>query len=387
VPSQARRRALTASRPNPTWDTEVLAASVERESRPADALAGAPAALPNPLALRSAERWLRQSEPVVVPTETVYGLAALARDRAGVERVFAIKGRPADNPLIAHVASLEQARSLGHLGEAAEELARLFWPGALTIVVNARDALPWLSAGLDSIALRLPSHDFMRALIERVGPLAAPSANLSGRPSPTRAAHALADLAGLVPLIVDGGALEHGVESTVVDARDATLRLLRPGALGVEAIEAAMGRPLQAVAAGDAARSPGMKYRHYSPRAELWVYPVGPGDGQARVDALLEADARRLVASGRRVAAISARPLAATHWIPLPPSATAIARSLFDWLRRCDELASDVILIEGISASGVGRAVMDRLLRAASVVRRAPELDAVPRGASDEPAE
>jgi L-threonylcarbamoyladenylate synthase len=380
---------LSAPRPNPTWQTEVAAAFVQQQPAPADARSRGPAVLPNPEALRSAERWLQQGQPVVVPTETVYGLAALARMREGVERVFAIKGRPDDNPLIAHVASVDQARELGHLGALAEELAREFWPGPLTLVVKARELLPWLSAGLDSIALRLPSHPFMRALIERTGPLAAPSANLSGRPSPTLAAHVLTDLIGLVPLIVDAGALEHGVESTVVDARDATLRLLRPGALGVEAIEARLGLRLLAVGPGDAARSPGMKYRHYSPRAELWVYPArGDGESSGSEPArLIDADARRLMASGRRVAVIATCSPDVTHAIHLPQAATAVAQSLFDWLRRCDELEMDVILIEGIVEHGIGRAVMDRLLRAASVIRRAPDPVVDPRGASDEPTE
>lgn len=338
----------------------------------------APALVPNLAALRSAERWLRQAEPVVVPTETVYGLAALAHDRTGVERVFQIKGRPADNPLIAHVADLEQARTLGRLGPLAEELARLFWPGPLTLVVDAREPLPWLSAGLDSIALRLPSHAFMRALIERAGPIAAPSANLSGRPSPTHAAHARADLAGLVPLIVDGGALEHGLESTVVDARSDSPQLLRPGAVTVEQLEAALGLSLLTAQAGGAVRSPGMKYRHYSPHAELWVYPVAEASSapDATPAALIDEDCRRLLAQGRRVGVIASRPPAATRSFSLPASAAEVARGLFDWLRRCDELGLDVILIEGIAPAGVGHAVMDRLLRAASVVRRAAELPA-----------
>jgi L-threonylcarbamoyladenylate synthase len=375
APSQARRRALDASRPQPAWDTELLAAFLPREAATVAAPSSTPALLPDPAALRSAERWLRRSQPVVVPTETVYGLAALARDRAGVQRVFQIKGRPADNPLIAHVADLEQARALGKLGPLAEELARSFWPGPLTLVVDARETLPWLSAGLDSIALRFPAHAFMRALIERAGPIAAPSANLSGRPSPTLASHAQADLAGLVPLIVDGGALEHGLESTVVDARSSSPRLLRPGAVTVEAIEAALGLSLLAVEAGDSARSPGMKYRHYSPRAELWVYPLPDARGarEAEPGALIDADCRRLLAEGRRVGVIAARPPAATSTFTMPTSSADVARALFDWLRRCDELALDVILIEGVVAAGVGRAVMDRLLRAASVVRRAPE--------------
>ena len=195
----------------PRWDTQIIGAFApfgERSSaehRPALA----PALAPNAAALAAAEHWLQQGFPVVVPTETVYGLAARADDRAAVERVYTIKGRPADNPLIVHVSGLEQLPLLAaELTPLAAALSRQFWPGPLTLVLHTTAPRPWLSAGLDSIALRLPQHAFMRALIERVGPLAAPSANLSGRPSPTLAAHAQADLAEQVPLIVDGGALD-----------------------------------------------------------------------------------------------------------------------------------------------------------------------------------
>lgn len=364
------------------WETQVLPAFEQRTaevaSRPASAPApnvGAPAPkvgapAPNVGTLASAERWLRAGMPIVVPTETVYGLAACASDAEAVARVFAIKGRPADNPLIAHVASTAAAQALAAAwSRRAQALAERFWPGPLTLVVGAREPMPWLSAGLDSIALRMPAHAFTRALIERVGPLAAPSANLSGRPSPTEARHALADLAGAVPLVVDGGELEHGLESTVVDVRGERAVLLRPGAVTLEALEACLAEPVALPGEDEPVRSPGMKYRHYSPRAELWVYPAAPDFDAAR--RLLAADAARLQASGRRVVVIASEPSGSVRSIALPADPAAVARSLFGWLRRADELGADAILIQGVACEGIGRAVMDRLLRAASVVRDA----------------
>lgn len=308
---------------------------------------------------------------MVIPTETVYGLAALALDREAVEAIFEIKGRPLDNPLIVHVAGTDQLASVGaELSPLAARLAQSFWPGPLTLIVHARLPLPWVTAGLDSIAVRQPAHPFTAALIRRVGPLAAPSANLSGRPSPTRARDAMLDLRGRVPLIVDGGDLEHGLESTVLDARGDVPVLLRPGALSLEAIEAACERGVQACSAHATARSPGMKYRHYSPRAELWLYPPA-----ASLDPrhLLASDAHLLRSRGRRVAAIAARALDVEHFIQAPTDARELGRRLFGWLRDLDELGVDYILVEGVSRTGVGRAVMDRLERAAT---RARGLDA-----------
>jgi L-threonylcarbamoyladenylate synthase len=344
--------------------TEVLGAFVDSE-RPE----------PSPAALSAAEAWLGQSVPVVIPTETVYGLAARALDRDAVLSIFEIKGRPADNPLIVHVtrpSHLEQAGAV--LSPLARRLIERFWPGPLTLVVPCSAALPWVTAGLDSVAVRHPSHPFAAALIDRVGPLAAPSANLSGRPSPTRARHALADLRGRVPLIVDGGELEHGLESTVLDVRGDAPVLLRPGALPAELLEQALERRIEQASAHAAVRSPGMKYRHYSPRAELWLYPRDERPGappEGPVAALLGSDARALRASGRTVAAIAREPIEVDRFIPHPNDPGELARRLFGWLHDLDELGVDCILIEGVAHAGVGRAVMDRLERAATRVRGA----------------
>jgi L-threonylcarbamoyladenylate synthase len=340
------------------WQTEVLAAFEPGAN-----------GVPSERALARAVSWLAQSVPVVMPTETVYGLAAPALDRSAVQAVFDIKQRPLDNPLIVHVAGPEQLPALGvRFSRLALQLAEAFWPGPLTLVLPTSAALPWVTAGLDSIAVRQPRHEFALALIRRAGPLAAPSANLSGLPSPTRARHAVQDLTGRVPLIIDGGDLDHGLESTVLDARGEQPVLLRPGALSTEEIEACCGCALLTPDSGGRIRSPGMKYRHYSPRAELWLYPplsAHPAAAQKLAD-----DASALRAQGRRVAVIARHPVDVERYIRLPNDPALMARQLFGWLRELDDERIDVVLIEGVSRVGVGRAIMDRLERAASTVRR-----------------
>lgn len=322
---------------------------------------------PSATALRLAAYWLERGVPVVVPTETVYGLAAPALDREAVSAIFRIKGRPLDNPLIAHVTELGQLEALGaELSPLAARLVDEFWPGPLTLVLRAKRRLPWVTAGLDSIAVRQPAHAFARALIHETGPLAAPSANLSGLPSPTRAAHAVADLAGRVPLIVDGGDLEHGVESTVIDARGATPVLLRPGALDIEALSSVAGAELPPPPGPAAvARSPGMKYRHYSPRAQVWVYPPA-SDANSLTARRLARDAATLMADGLRVGVIARHSVRAHHFVHLPNESSVVAQRLFAWLRELDGQGAERVLIEGVMPTGIGRAVMDRLQRAAT---------------------
>jgi L-threonylcarbamoyladenylate synthase len=375
-----KARALTEHTQIAGWDTRVVGAFEPVEP------AGAKSVVPSPRALAAAESWLRRGVPVVIPTETVYGLAAPAPDRRAVSAVFAIKGRPQDNPLIVHVTRETHLAAVGaRLSPLAVALARRFWPGPLTLVVSCGESLPWVTAGLDSVAVRHPAHAFAAALIDRVGPLAAPSANLSGRPSPTRAGHATRDLSGRVPLVVDGGDLEHGLESTVLDVRGERPVLLRPGALPLEMIESACERSILTATSHGSVRSPGMKYRHYSPRAELWLYPVAVEEAtgapasssaptfataQTTAAARLELDARRLTAAGRRVAAIARQPVDVERFIA-QPEPRELGRALFRWLLELDELGVDCILVEGVALAGVGRAVMDRLTRAAAHVRGA----------------
>ena len=292
---------------------------------------------------------------VAFPTETVYGLGANALDADAVRRVFAAKGRPADNPLIVHLAdAADLGRVVAHITPLARELAARFWPGPLTLVLEAREEVPAVTTGgLRTVAVRVPDHPVARELIRRSGvPVAAPSANRSGRPSPTTAAHVLEDLGDVVDLVVDGGPCHHGVESTVVDARGDRPVVLREGSVTREQLGVAADRTT-----GDLAASPGTRYRHYAPRCRVTIAP--PGEAP-RV-------ASELAAGGARVG------LAAT--VPAPDGveevarfddATALAAVLYRALRAAEDAGVDVLVVEAVEAHGIGRAVMDRLRRAAA---------------------
>ncbi len=206
-----------------------------------------------------------------IPTETVYGLAADVFHEGALREVFRVKGRPADNPLIAHVGTLAHLEGLVESPSGLFiRLAERFWPGALTLVAPRSCRVPDLvSGGLATVAVRMPSHPCALQILQRSGPLAAPSANLSGRPSPTAAAHVLDDFAGAIPLIVDGGAANFGIESTVISTVGERAVLLRPGAIAREKIEAFLGMRLEDPKKGGAPLSPGMKYRHYAPKAKV----------------------------------------------------------------------------------------------------------------------
>lgn len=301
---------------------------------------------------------------VVFPTETVYGLGANALDAHAVASVYQAKGRPSDNPLIVHCASEGGARELASEWNAtAQSLARTFWPGPLTIVVPRRPGPTDAVAGkLDTIALRVPSHPVAQALLRAASvPVAAPSANTSGRPSPTRVKDARADLGNHVAVYLDGGDTDVGLESTVVQVEDGRVTLLRKGGVAQEALEAVVGPMAHAAPDGSGpVRSPGMKYRHYAPKARivlatgpearrLLAAPPTPKTGfllaRETAEGLDAGDARLVVAGTRKDGA-------------------AWAHSLFAALRDLDE-ACDTIVVEAIPEDGVGAAVMDRLRRAA----------------------
>lgn len=215
---------------------------------------------------------LKRGEPVVFPTETVYGLAAPLFNEEAIRRIFSIKGRPLDNPLIAHISSLEEAGRLSQeLPDSFYTLAEHFWPGPLTIVVKRHPKVPALvSAGHPSIAIRMPSHPIARLLIQEVGePFVAPSANLSGRPSPTCVRDVLEDLSGKVRYIIDGGDCEIGIESTVISLFQSVPTLLRPGKITRENLEEVLGVKVALPTQNEPVFSPGMKYRHYAPKAKV----------------------------------------------------------------------------------------------------------------------
>ncbi len=314
----------------------------------------------SPEAIAAAALALRAGGLVAMPTETVYGLAADATSDAAVAAIYAAKERPVINPLIAHVLDLEAAREHGVFGTEAEMLARAFWPGPLTLVLPVASTcrISLLArAGLDSVALRAPSHPVARALIEAAGvPLAAPSANRSGRVSPTTAAHVLADLDGRIDVILDGGACRHGLESTIVACLGGAPRLLRPGAIPREAIEEALGSPLAAAsAAGTQPNAPGQLASHYAPKAEL---RLGAANVQTDEAAL---DFDGALARGSSMMRLD-----------LSPSGDLVeaASRLFSCLRALDASGARKIAVAPIPEHGLGAAINDRLRRAAAPRKR-----------------
>ncbi|WP_036256019.1 L-threonylcarbamoyladenylate synthase [Methylocapsa acidiphila] len=315
-----------------------------------------PADAPRPLAdegaIEEAAHILREGGLVAFPTETVYGLGADATSDAAVARIFAAKGRPSFNPLIAHVEGLAAAQELGVFSEEAGRLAEAFWPGPLTLVLPlapGASVSALARAGLDSVALRAPAHPVARALIAAVGrPLAAPSANRSGRVSPVSAAHVAQDLARRVDFILDGGPSPIGVESTIVSCLDGGPRLLRPGGIATEAIEAALGLSLAEAAPGKIV-APGALASHYAPRAKL------------RLDAIdLDAYEAGLDFGGRFRIGPMIRDLSPGGDLQ------EAAANLFAFLRELDALGASRIAVAPIPHHGLGEAINDRLARAAA---------------------
>ena len=326
----------------------------------------------SPADIARAANLLRSGALVAMPTETVYGLAANALDPVAVAGIFAAKGRPADNPLIVHVAEPEDILPLASgIPPMAWALAEAFWPGPLTIVLPKSAFIPAIvSAGLDTVALRVPAHPAARALLRAAGiPLAAPSANLSGSPSPTTAAHVLADLDGRVAAVLDGGPCGVGVESAVLSLTASPPCLLRPGGITPEQLRAVLGElaispaVLHALKENEPAPSPGMKYKHYAPRAELTLLT----GGAAAFAAYLRAHARE----GDGVLCFDEDlPSLRDHLLRIFPygpenNPAAQAQNLFARLRELDERGLRRVYCHTPRPEGIGLAVYNRLLRAA----------------------
>ena len=323
-------------------------------------------------AVAEAAELIRAGQVVGFPTETVYGLGADALNAPAVLKIFEAKGRPADNPLIVHVTSLEQIHPLisGPMSDMALALALKFWPGPLTMIFPKSEKIPdAVSAGLDTVGIRMPSHPDARALIEASGcPIAAPSANRSGRPSPTTAKHVLDDMDGRIPMILDGGACSVGLESTVLDVTGPVPRVLRPGGVTAEMIAETVGacqvddsvmRPLRE---GEKPRSPGMKYRHYAPKGSLTIVEGAPEAVAVRINALYdESEDALILALDEHLALYGDR-----RTVSLGADAEEMARRLFDELRGADELGAKAIFSEAVPGRGIGLAVMNRLGRAAA---------------------
>ena len=316
-------------------------------------------------AVSRAAEVIRAGGLVAFPTETVYGLGADALSAAAVERIFDAKERPKGNPLIVHVAGVDALAEVAATVPArARDLAARFWPGPLTLVLPRAAMVPLVTTGgLETVAGRVPAHPVARALIDAAArPIAAPSANRSGRPSPTRAEHVREDLEGRIELILDGGPTALGVESTVLDMTTEPPTLLRPGGVTLEQLESCLGSV--GLLAGDddaaAVRSPGLRFRHYAPRAQVML--IEAGTGERAVMSWLEA--------GRPVALMAQRPVSLERpgltVKTMPGEPEGYARELFGTLRELDAMAVEAIFVEAIAEEGLGRTIMDRLRRAAS---------------------
>ena len=319
-----------------------------------------------------AARILKNGGVVGIPTETVYGLAADALNGEAVKKIFQAKGRPMDNPLIVHIADysdIEKYNLVSEIPESAEKLAKAFWPGPLTIIMKRTDVIPpEVSAGLDTVAIRFPAHPLAQQIIKAAGtPLAAPSANLSGSPSPTTARHVLNDMDGRIDAVLDGGASEVGVESTVITLAADVPRVLRPGGVTVEELRKVLGdvevddAVIHQLKEGAVAASPGMKYKHYAPKANVLLLKGGDEAYISYVNAHAADDVcalccdEDLLLMKVKTVSLGRRGDYLTH-----------ARHLFDCLRRIDENKTIRTVYSRLpSVEGVGLAVYNRLIRAA----------------------
>lgn len=319
---------------------------------------------------------LKAGGTVVFPTETVYGLGANGLDSEAVKKIFKAKGRPADNPLILHVHSVSQ---VNQLVEDIPEIARLcmenFWPGPLTILFKKSPKVPYvITAGLETVAIRMPSNNIALEIIKGTNlPIAAPSANVSGRPSPTLAKHVIDDLVGKVDMIIDGASTGIGIESTVLDLSGDTPMILRPGAVTKEDLEKLMPNILidSSITSEDERiipKSPGQKYKHYAPKAEMIVFT---GDIQNMIKAINK-KAEEYKKKGKKTGIMCTDETKDYYKDILSlslgsrKSPETIGHNLFSTLRLLDEKHVDVILAEGIEVSNLGFAIMNRMIRASS---------------------
>lgn len=325
--------------------------------------------------LQQAGELLLQGELVAFPTETVYGLGADALRPEAAKKIYAAKGRPSDNPLIIHVAELEAlGKIVEEVPEKAQLLAEKFWPGPLTMILRKSAAVPYeTTGGMDTVAVRMPDHPLALALIKAGGGyIAAPSANTSGRPSPTMAEHVYQDLNGKAAMILDGGAVGIGLESTIIDLTEEVPMILRPGYITAQMLDAVIG-PVKVdpgLIQADSAvkpKAPGMKYRHYAPKADLVIVK---GDSQAvteKINSLI----REAAQQGKKAGVIAVEETAGAYQgaviksIGSRSDEDAIARHLYGVLREYDEMDIDCIFSESFATPRIGQAIMNRLLKAA----------------------
>lgn len=327
-------------------------------------------------AFAKAGELIRAGKLVAFPTETVYGLGGNALNAEAAAKIYATKGRPSDNPLIVHIADEADAEGLAEVSPLARELMAAFWPGPLTLVLPAKSVLPRATTGgLDTVGLRMPAHPAALRLIKAAGvPIAAPSANLSGRPSPTSAEHVWHDMAGRIPLIIDGGEAAAGLESTVLDLSGAVPAILRPGIItAADLVEFIPGLSEETrLADGGIARAPGMKYRHYAPKAQVLlchrqeILPTYLAEYQRLLDGGVETPKIAVLATMQGLTGLAQ----AENCFLLGDEPEHAAQNLFSALRWTDEVGADLVLAEMFEEKGVGIALMNRLKKAAGVLDR-----------------
>lgn len=319
------------------------------------------------LALSESARLINSGEVVGIPTETVYGLAADAFDETAVKKIFEAKGRPGDNPLIVHISKLEDLTQLvEEIPEKVKIMAEKFWPAPLTMIMKKSDRISKVVSGnLDTVAVRMPKSDYARAIIENCGvPLAAPSANLSGSPSPTNAKYVYDDMNGRIPLIIDGGSCEIGVESTVISFAEEPPRLLRPGGVTLEEMTALIGEivvdnaVLNQLAEGQTAASPGMKYKHYAPKADIILIKSNFEDFKALCENEENITALCFDGESKKLNCPSVE-------YGKENDGYSQSSRLFDALRELDEIGAGKVYARCPDTKGMGLAVYNRLIRSA----------------------
>lgn len=326
--------------------------------------------------LKKAAEVLRGGGTVAFPTETVYGLGANALDGAAIKKIFQAKGRPSDNPLIVHIGEMSQVHELAaYVSPSAKKLMEAFWPGPITVIVKKGQRIPCeVTAGLDTVGIRMPAHPIALALLKEAKvPVAAPSANTSGKPSPTVADHVIEDLTGRVDMIIDGGNAEVGVESTVIDASGDEAVILRPGAITLEMCREVLGEDQVAMDPGILKesskdlkpKSPGMKYTHYSPKAH--VYVVG-GNEEKQIETMknyiLDHPDLKVGIMGTKDILSHIQHDYTIH-MGERKELSYMAANLFKALRDFDKMGVDVILAEAVEDREIGFAIMNRLVKAA----------------------
>jgi len=309
---------------------------------------------------------------VAFPTETVYGLGADGLNKRAVEKIFKAKTRPSDNPLILHISSIDELFPLvQEVPDLAYRLIEKFWPGPLTLILKKSKQVPdIITAGLDTVAVRMPDHPIASSLIATAKrPIAAPSANISGRPSPTRAEHVVEDMMGKIDMIIDGGETGVGLESTVLDLSSSTPTILRPGGVTYEELKKVLpnlGQDESIIEPDETPLSPGQKYRHYAPKAEMHLYI---GDLEKIIETINK-DSLQLIGQGKKVGIMATEESKAGYKkgivkvVGSRKKMETIANNLFKTIREFDKEDVDIILAEGVGLDNIGTAIMNRMIKA-----------------------